>query len=104
MEMVYQRLHTPFGLMLAAPPFVKTPIDVMRAVVYNPGIKENSGIFNHTQGWGVMAECLLGHGDLAYQYYRASMPAAYNDRAEIRQEEEYKLRDLARVLVGLMAP
>jgi N,N'-diacetylchitobiose phosphorylase len=61
----------------------------MGAVVYNPGIKENASIFNHTQGWGVMAECILGNGDRAYEYYRASMPAAYNDRAEIRQSEPY---------------
>ena len=36
-----------------------------------------------------MAECMLGHGNRAYEYYRASMPAAYNDRAEIRQSEPY---------------
>ena len=89
MAAVQERLATPYGLMLAAPPFVKTPIDVMRAVVFNPGIKENAGIFNHTQGWGVMAECMLGNGDRAYEYYRASLPAAYNDRAEIRQSEPY---------------
>ena len=89
MQTVYERLATPYGLMLCAPPFVKAPIEVMRAVVFNPGIKENAGIFNHTQGWGVMAECLLGNGDRAYQYLRASLPAAYNDRAEIRQSEPY---------------
>jgi cellobiose phosphorylase len=89
MAAVQERLATPYGLMLAAPPFVKMPIDVMRAVVFNPGIKENAGIFNHTQGWGVMAECMLGNGDRAYDYYTASMPAAYNDRAELRQSEPY---------------
>jgi cellobiose phosphorylase len=89
MQAVKDKLATPYGLMLSAPPFVKTPIDVMRAVVFNPGIKENAGIFNHTQGWGVMAECLLGNGDRAYEYYRAAMPAAYNNRAEIRQMEPY---------------
>jgi N,N'-diacetylchitobiose phosphorylase len=88
-ETVRERLATPYGLMLSAPPFVKMPIDVMRAVVFNPGIKENAGIFNHTNGWGVMAECLLGNGDHAYEYYRSSMPAAYNTRAEIRQSEPY---------------
>ena len=36
-----------------------------------------------------MAECMMGNGDRAYEYYRASMPAAYNDRAEIRQCEPY---------------
>ncbi len=89
MQTVNERLATPYGLMLSAPPFVHTPVDVMRAVVFNPGIKENAGIFNHTQGWGVMAECMLGHGDRAYEYYRASMPAAYNERAEVRQSEPY---------------
>ncbi|MGZ6346659.1 MAG: GH36-type glycosyl hydrolase domain-containing protein [Anaerolineales bacterium] len=89
MHTVQKSLATPYGLMLSSPPFVKTPIDVMRAVVFNPGIKENAGIFNHTQGWGVIAECMLGHGDLAYQYFRATLPAAYNNRAELRQSEPY---------------
>jgi N,N'-diacetylchitobiose phosphorylase len=89
MQTVKERLATPYGLMLSAPPFVNTPVDVMRAVVFNPGIKENAGIFNHTQGWGVMAECMLGNGDRAYEYYRSFMPAAYNDRAELRQIEPY---------------
>ena len=89
METVHERLATPYGLMLSAPPFVKTSVDVMRAVVFNPGIKENAGIFNHTQGWGVMAECMLGNGDRAWEYYKAAMPAAWNDRAEVRQCEPY---------------
>ncbi len=89
MQAVKERLSTPYGLMLSAPPFIKTSIDVMRAVVFNPGIKENAGIFNHTQGWGVIAECMLGNGNRAFDYYRAFMPAAYNDRAEIRQMEPY---------------
>jgi len=75
--------------MLSSPPFEKTSSSIMSAVVYNFGIKENAGIFNHTQGWGVMAECLRGNGDLAYEYYRAAMPAAYNERAEVRQIEPY---------------
>ncbi|MBN2499587.1 MAG: hypothetical protein JXB38_02405 [Anaerolineales bacterium] len=89
MHTMQERLATPYGLMLCAPPFVKSSVDVMRAVVFNPGIKENAGIFNHTQGWGIMAECMLGNGDQAYAYLRAAMPAAYNERAEMRQIEPY---------------
>ncbi|MBO4387721.1 MAG: N,N'-diacetylchitobiose phosphorylase [Treponema sp.] len=89
MKTVKEKLATPYGLMLSAPPFVHTSVDVMRAVVFNPGIKENAGIFNHTQGWGVIAETLLGHGDQAFEYCKASIPAAYNDKAEIRQSEPY---------------
>jgi N,N'-diacetylchitobiose phosphorylase len=89
MQSMKQNLATPYGLMLSAPPFEKTPKTVMIGVVYNKGIKENGGIFNHPQGWAVMAECMLGHGDQAYEYYRAYMPSAYNERAEIRQIEPY---------------
>jgi cellobiose phosphorylase len=89
MATVKERLATPYGLMLSAPPFAKTSIEVMRAVVFNAGIKENAGIFNHTQGWGIMAEAILGHGDRAFEYCKAALPAAYNDKAEIRQCEPY---------------
>ena len=89
METVKAKLATPYGLMLSAPPFVKTSVDVMRAVVFNSGIKENGGIFNHTQGWGIIAEAMLGDGARAYEYCKAALPAAWNDKAEIRQMEPY---------------
>jgi N,N'-diacetylchitobiose phosphorylase len=84
-----EKLATPYGLMLSAPPFEHTPRNVMVGVVYNKGIKENAGIFNHPQAWAVMAECCRGNGDQAYEYYRAYMPAAYNKRAELREIEPY---------------
>ncbi|MCQ2612637.1 MAG: N,N'-diacetylchitobiose phosphorylase [Treponemataceae bacterium] len=89
MQTVKDKLATPYGLMLCAPPFAKTTVDVMRAVVFNKGIKENAGIFNHTQGWGIIAETMLGNGDRAYEYCKAALPASYNDKAEIRQAEPY---------------
>ncbi len=89
MRAVDQQLATPYGVMLSAPPFTKTPRTVMGGVIYNHGIKENAGIFCHTQGWVVMAETMLGHGDRAYEYYRAYMPSAYNERAELREIEPY---------------
>ncbi|MEE0998628.1 MAG: N,N'-diacetylchitobiose phosphorylase, partial [Treponemataceae bacterium] len=32
---------------------------------------------------------MLGNGDRAYEYCKAALPAAYNDKAEIRQAEPY---------------
>ncbi len=89
LETVKERLATPYGVMLCAPPFVHANPEVMKAALFNNGIKENAGIFSHTQSWAVMAEVMLGHGDRAYEYYRAFMPAAYNERAELRQIEPY---------------
>ncbi len=89
MRALDERIATPFGIMLSGPPFTHTPRTVMGGVIYNHGIKENAGIFCHTQGWAVMAEALLGNGNKAYQYYRAFMPSAYNDRADEREIEPY---------------
>ena len=89
MDALKRDLATPYGVMLSAPPFTHTPPTVMGGVIYNHGIKENAGIFCHTQSWAVIAECLLGNGDQAYEYYRAFMPAAYNTRAEVRESEPY---------------
>lgn len=89
LESVKEKLATPYGLMLCAPPFVYADRDIMSSVVFLPGIKENAGIFNHTQGWGVIAEIMNGNGDRAYEYCKAALPAAYNDRAEVRQSEPY---------------
>lgn len=89
MASVETHLATDYGLKLCWPPFVETSMKVMRAVLFNPGMKENAAVFTHTQGWAVIAETMLGHGDKAYRYYRASMPAAWNDEAETREIEPY---------------
>jgi cellobiose phosphorylase len=89
LDAVYQHLFTPFGLELCSPPYENVSHEVVRAVLYNSGQKENAGIFCHPQAWAVMAEVMLGHNDRAYEYYRAYMPAAYNERAELREIEPY---------------
>lgn len=89
MAAVNQRLATPYGAAICDPPYRTAEASVIRAMVLNEGQKENAGIFCHPQGWAVIAETMLGHNDLAYEYYRAYMPSAYNDRAEVRQIEPY---------------
>jgi cellobiose phosphorylase len=86
---VRERLASEWGVAMCAPPFEKTPVAVMRAVLMNPGNKENGGIFSHTQSWAVLAEIAGGDGDQAYAYYRAFLPSAQNDRADHREIEPY---------------
>jgi len=89
MQSVNERLFTDYGLMICDPPYEETDYTVIRATLMNQGMKENGGIFSHTQGWAVMAEAMLGNGKKAFEYFNAFMPSAYNDRAEIRQIEPY---------------
>jgi N,N'-diacetylchitobiose phosphorylase len=89
MASLHEHLATPFGLELCSPPYENISHAVVRAVLFNNGQKENAGIFCHPQAWAVMAAAALGQNDRAYEYYRAYMPAAYNERAEVREIEPY---------------
>ncbi len=89
LSQIRNRLFTDYGIMVCDPPYTKTDVEVIKAPLFNAGTKENGGIFCHTQGWAVMAETMYGHGNQAYKYFRAFMPAAYNTKAEIREIEPY---------------
>lgn len=89
MNSVEKHLASEYGLALCSPAYQKVDYHVIRAVLFNPGQKENAGIFTHTQGWAVMADCLLGHGDRAYAHYRSFMPSRYNEQEELREIEPY---------------
>jgi cellobiose phosphorylase len=89
MEKVAGQLACDFGLMICDPPYEKADEAVVKAVLFNKGMKENGAIFNHIQGWAIMAETMLGHGTRAFKYFKAYMPAAYNSRAEVREIEPY---------------
>lgn len=89
LDSVYSRLNTDFGAMLMDPPYHAHAFDGALAVIYNQGVKENSGIFSQSQGWIILAEALRGHGDRAFMYFMENAPAAQNDKAEIRKLEPY---------------
>lgn len=88
MNSVEKHLASEYGIAICDP-FAKTDFGIVKAPLYNRSMKENGSIFNHPQGWAIMAEAMLGNGDRAYRYLRALLPAAYNDNAEIRQIEPY---------------
>ncbi|MBE6837405.1 MAG: N,N'-diacetylchitobiose phosphorylase [Ruminococcus sp.] len=89
MEKVHEILNTPYGVKLMDPPYVDNYFDGALMHIFNPDTKENGGIFSQTQGWAILAESLLGHGDRAFEYFMESSPAAMNDKAEIRILEPY---------------
>ena len=89
LESVHSRLNTPYGVKLMDPPYIEHAFDGALMLLFNPGTKENSGIFSQTQGWIILAESLMGHGNRAFEYFTESSPAAMNDKAEIRKLEPY---------------
>ncbi|MCL2079374.1 MAG: N,N'-diacetylchitobiose phosphorylase [Oscillospiraceae bacterium] len=89
MDSVYRELNTPYGTMLMYPAYKEHAFDGALAICFNKGVKENAGIFCHSQGWAILAEALLGRGDRAYEYLREMCPAYMNEDADRRVMEPY---------------
>jgi N,N'-diacetylchitobiose phosphorylase len=88
MDAVEEHLVSDYGIALFAPPF-REASPLYGGALFNPGQKENAAVFNHTQSWAVMADCMLGHGERAYRHYRSYMPSRFNEIAQVRQVEPY---------------
>ena len=89
MNSVHDILNTPYGAKLLEPPYKDHYFDGALMHIFNADTKENGGIFSQSQGWLILAESLLGHGNRAFEYFMESSPAAMNDKAEIRVMEPY---------------
>ncbi len=89
MQSVETILNTPYGAKLLDPPYVDHYFDGALMHIFNPDTKENGGIFSQSQGWLILAESLLGHGNAAFRYFEESCPASMNDKAEQRVMEPY---------------
>jgi cellobiose phosphorylase len=89
MDSMDRELCTEFGILLCSPPYVSTDPEVCLARLFNRGTKENAGIFNHTQGWAVMAAAEAGMADRAWKYLNNVLPSSFNGKADLREVEPY---------------
>ncbi|MBE0601751.1 MAG: N,N'-diacetylchitobiose phosphorylase [Firmicutes bacterium] len=89
MQTAFDELNTKYGIRLLSPPYRNEGYDDTRMMLFNPGTKENGAIFCQIQGWAILAEALLGHGDRAFQYFTESSPASFNANADVRVIEPY---------------
>ena len=89
MDSVERELNTPYGAMVMYPAYENHAFDGALMVCFNKCVKENAGIFSQPQGWLILAEAKLGHGNRAFKYWSEAAPANYNDRIDIRNLEPY---------------
>lgn len=89
MDSIYEQLFTPYGIMLNGPAYTKPDDDIGFVTRVYPGLKENASIFSHPNPWAWAAECMLGRGDRAMEFYHALCPYYQNDKIEIREAEPY---------------
>ncbi len=89
LQTAFEKLNTPYGLELMQPSYRYEYFEGARMRLFNPGTKENGGIFCQPQGWAILAEALAGHGGRAFRYYQESSPASFNENADLRVIEPY---------------
>jgi cellobiose phosphorylase len=89
LESVHRELNTAYGVKVMAPSYVDHAFDGALALLFNPSTKENGGIFCQPQGWIILAEALMGHGNRAFEYFPESSPASQNEDADVRKLEPY---------------
>lgn len=89
MDSVHKYLATKYGIMLNAPSYTVPDDDIGFVTRVYPGVKENGSIFSHPNPWAWAAECVLGRGDRAMEYYNSLCPYNQNDMIEIRESEPY---------------
>jgi cellobiose phosphorylase len=98
---VNQHLATPHGIVLQQPAFSQYYLHLGEISSYPPGYKENAGIFCHTNPWIMIAECIVGNGELALEYYLRINPAAREEISDIHRSEPYVY---AQMIAGKDAP
>lgn len=80
MDSVYERLNTPFGIKKIDPSMENYPSKEDPLTLYNKGCGENGSVFCHANTWAIIAECMLGRGDRAYEYYKQLIPKKTMDK------------------------
>ncbi|MFX1388676.1 MAG: GH36-type glycosyl hydrolase domain-containing protein [Promethearchaeota archaeon] len=89
MDSVRDYLNTNYGIKLLHPPYSRFYPNLGGISTFPPGLKENGSIFCHTNPWAEIAECILGRGDIAYEYFKKIAPTSKNKIAEIHLTEPY---------------
>lgn len=91
MDAVYRLLNTGRGIKKLHPSFPTYPEDMDAFVGYSLGCGENGAIFCHANTWAIIAECLLGRGERAWDYFRQLVPHLALQRAGLEryQAEPY---------------
>lgn len=74
LDKMREYLDTPYGIKFLFPPYTGIPEPKDRLISNGPGLGENGGVFVQANCWAIMAEAMLGRGDLAYEYYRKIAP------------------------------
>jgi len=74
MDSAERHLFREYGPLLFTPGYSKTDPTIGYLSRYAPSVRENGGVYTHAACWGIIAECVLGRGDAAFEAYKRMSP------------------------------
>ncbi|OGY23237.1 MAG: hypothetical protein A2172_02590 [Candidatus Woykebacteria bacterium RBG_13_40_15] len=89
MDSLWQYLMTPYGALTFTPAYTKVNAALGIISQFAPGAKENATIFAHPNAWVVMAECLLGRAEKAYDAWKRSSFITMGKDPDLYKTEPY---------------
>ena len=75
MSMVDKYCDTVHGPALLRPAYKQTDLSIGRITKFVPGVKENGAIFCHAVAFKIVADCMAGRGNEAFDSYQKINPA-----------------------------
>lgn len=89
MDSVRKHLGTDYGPTLFLPAYHEPDPKIGIITRFAPGTKENGTVFCHTTCWAIMAECILGRGDEAFDYWKNVSFMHRGQEPEVYKAEPY---------------
>lgn len=89
MDSVEKHLDTEYGPALFLPAYKEPNAKIGIITRFTPGVKENGTIFNHPVTWAIMALCILGRGDKAYDMWKRTSFMTRGEQTDIYKTEPY---------------
>ena len=75
MQTALSVLDCGYGLLKLYPPLQRNyPSKEHELTFAQPGVNENGGVFCHANTWAIIAECMLGNNNEAYNLYKELIP------------------------------
>jgi len=91
MESARKFLYEKYGPILFRPAYSTPDTKIGYLTRYAPGARENGGLYSHAAMWAIMAECVLGNGDRAYELYSKLSPVKRGMEPDFYKVEPYSM-------------
>src|SRR3990167_9293303 len=89
MDSLWKHLMTDCGALNISPAYTKQNAALGIISQFAPGTKENATVFSHPNAWVIIAEAILGRGDLAYETWRRTSFLTRSKQPDLYKVEPY---------------